>query len=119
MGTISKTVQYHMESFWQKQIRLEQLTQRECVNAENYFPELDIKYWTAELNLPAVVKPQIDRTAATPSLTTYREHRQNLDIFQGQSQMPQVTPQPGITQMMLGSETPKRQIFIAVLSTFV
>jgi hypothetical protein len=119
MGTISKTVQYHMQSFWQKLIRLEELTQRACVNAENYFHESDIKYGTAELNLPAVVKPQIDRTAATPSLTTCREHRQNVDIFRGQSQMPPLTTQPGITQMMLRSETPKPQRIIAVLSTVV
>jgi hypothetical protein len=63
-------VQHHMESFWQKQMRLNELTQLGWGDAANYFRERDMRYGTAELKVPAVVKPQIDTTAATPSPIT-------------------------------------------------
>jgi len=50
-----------------------------------------MKYGTAELKVPAVVKPQIDMTAATPSLSTFGELMHTLDIVCRQSQMPAVT----------------------------
>jgi hypothetical protein len=37
MGTISKTVQYHMESICQKQMRLHELTQPGWGDVANYF----------------------------------------------------------------------------------
>jgi hypothetical protein len=40
-----------------------------------------MKYRTAELKVLAVVKPQIDTTAATPSPTTVGEHMQTLEII--------------------------------------
>jgi hypothetical protein len=46
-----------------------------------------MKYGTAKLRVQAVVMPQIDTIAATPSPTTAGEHVQTLDIFLGQSQM--------------------------------
>jgi len=55
-------------------MRLDELTQQGLGDAANYFHERDIKYGTAELKAPAVVKPQINMTAATPSLTTVGEH---------------------------------------------
>jgi len=74
MGTISKTVQHHMESFWQKQMRLDELTQPGWRDAANYSHDRDIKYGTAELKVLAVVKDQIDTTAATPS----RQHLESI-----------------------------------------
>jgi len=74
MGSISKTVQNGMVRFWQKQIRLEQLTQPGCGDAAGYFHKWDMKYVTAELKVPAVVKPQMDTSAATSCLTTFGEH---------------------------------------------
>jgi len=94
MGTISKTVQHCMESFRQMQMRLDELTQPGWGDAANYFCERDMKYRTAELKVPAVVKQQIDTTAATPSLTTCEEHMQTLEIVSGQSHMPSVTSRP-------------------------
>jgi len=88
MGTISKMVQHHMESFRQKQLRLDELTQRGCGDAADYFCKGDMKYGTTELKIPAVGKPQEDSTAATPSPTTFGELMQALDIVPGQSQMP-------------------------------
>jgi len=75
-----------------------------------------MQYGTAELKVPAVVKPQTDTTAATASPTTVGEHMQTPDIVQGQLQMPAVTSQPGIGQLRLGLEKPQCKKFIPVLS---
>ena len=80
MGTITKTVQHCMESFRQKQMRLNELTQPRWGDAANYFRERDMRYGTAELKVLAVVKPQIDTTTATPSLITVGEHMQTPEI---------------------------------------
>jgi len=80
MGTISKTIQHHVESFRQKQMMLDELTQLGWGDAANYFCERHMKYETTELMVPAVVTPQIDITAATPSPTTFGEHMHTVDI---------------------------------------
>jgi len=107
MGTITNTVQHCMESFRQKQMRLDELTQPGWGNAANYFCERYMRYGTAELMVPAVIKPHIDSTTATPSPITVGEHMQTPDIVRGQSEMPAVTPRPGSSQMSLGSEKPQ------------
>jgi hypothetical protein len=107
MGTISKTVQHRMESFAQKQLRLDELKQPGWGDVADYFRERDMQFRTAELKIPAVGKPQEDSTAATPSPTTFGELMQALDIVPGQSQMPQVTSRQGTSQMRLGSEKPQ------------
>jgi len=115
MGTITKTVQHGMESFRQKQMRLDELTQPGWGDAANYFRERDMRYGTAELMVLAVVKPQIDSTTATPSPITVGEHMQTPEIVRGQSEMPAVTSQPGSSQMRLGSEKPQSHKFIPVV----
>ena len=115
MGTITKTVQHRMESFRQKQMRLDELTQPGWGDAANYFRERDMRYGTAELKVPAVVKPQIETTAATPSPITVGEHMQTPEIVRGQSEMPAVTSRPGSIPMRLGFEKPQAQIFIPIL----
>jgi len=107
MGTISKMVQHRMESFRQKQLRLDELTQPGWGDAADHFRERDMKYGTTELMIPAVGKPQEDLTAATPSPTTFGELMQALDIVPGQSQMPQVMSRQVHRQMRLGSEKPQ------------
>jgi len=107
MGTISQTVQHRLESFRQKQMKLDRLTQPGWGDASNYFGARDMKYGTTELRVPAVVQPQIDTTAATLSPTTFREHVQTLDIVRGQSPMTAVTSRPGSSQMRLGLEKPQ------------
>ena len=116
MGTISKTVQHAIESFRQNQMRIDELSQPGWWDAANYFRERDMKYGTAELNVPAVVTPWIDTTAATASPTTAEEHMQTLDIVRGQSGMPAVSSQPGSSQMRLRLEKPQSNKFIPVLS---
>ena len=114
LGTISKTEQHRMKSFRQKQMRLDELAQPGLGDTANYFHERDMMYGTAELKVPAVVKHQIDTTAATPPPTAFGEHMQTLDIIRGQSQMPAVTSRPGSSQMRLRSENPQLHQFLLV-----
>jgi len=97
-------------------MRLDELTQPGWGDAANNFSQRDMKYWTAELKVLAVVKPQIGMTAATPSPTTFGELMQTFDIVRGQSQMPAVTSRPGRSQMWLRSGNPQSPKFILVLS---
>jgi len=55
MGPISKKVQHLRESFRQKQMRLDELTQQGLGDAANFFRERDMKYGTAILNILAVI----------------------------------------------------------------
>jgi hypothetical protein len=116
MGTITKMVQHRTESFREEQMRLDELTQPGWGDSANYFRERDMRYGTADLMVPAVVKPQTDSTTATPSPITVGEHMQPLEIVRGQSKMPAVTSRPGSSQMRLGSEKPQSHKFIPVLS---
>jgi hypothetical protein len=116
MGTINKTVQHGMESFRQKQMRLDELTQPGWGDAANYFRERDMTYGTAQLEVPAVVKPQIETTAATLSSITVGQHMQTPEIVRGKSDMAAVASRPGSTQMRLVAEKPQSHKFISVLS---
>jgi len=116
MGTISKTVQHRLESFRQKRMKPDELTQPVWVDAANYYWEMDMKYGTTELRLPADVKLQIATTEPITSPRTFGEHMQTLDIVRGQSPRPAVTLRPGSSQMRLGSEKPQSQKFIPVTS---
>jgi len=91
MGTISKTVQHHMESFWHKPMSLDELMQCGYGDVADYFCERDMKYRITEFKVPAVVKPQTVTTAATPSSIAFGKLMQTLQIIPGQSQMLQVT----------------------------
>ena len=107
MGTISETVQHQIESVRQKRMRLDELMQPGRGDAADYFREGDMEYRTTELKVPAVVQPQIDSTAATPSQTTFEELMQVLDIIPRQSHMPQATSRQGSSQMRLGLDKPQ------------
>jgi len=111
MGTITEPVQHRMESIRQKQMRLDELTQPGWGDAANYFREEDMRYGTAELNVLAVFKPQIDTTTATQSPITVGEHMQTPEIVRGQSEMPAVTSRPGSSQIRLGWEKPQSHKF--------
>ena len=115
IGTIPQTVQHRMESFRQKQMRLDQQTQPGWGDAADIFCARDMKYRTPELKVPAVLNPQTDSTAATPSPTTFGERMQAFDIVPGQSQMPQVTSRQGSSQMRLCSEQPQADNHIVAL----
>jgi hypothetical protein len=83
MGTMCRTVQYRIQSLRQKPMNLDELMQPGWGDAANYFIETDMKYGTAKLMVLAVLKYQIDTTAATPSPTTFGEHMLNLEIVSG------------------------------------
>jgi len=85
MGTITRMVQHHMQSFRHKQMKLDEVRQPGWGDTANYFRERDTKYGMTELRVPAVVTPPTDTTAATPSPTTFGEHMQVLDIVPRQS----------------------------------
>jgi hypothetical protein len=91
-----------MKSVPQKEVTLDELIEPGWGDAADYMHERCIKYGTAELMVPAIVKPQTDPTAAIPLPTTFGELMQMLDISPGQSQMPLGTSQPGSSQMGLG-----------------
>jgi len=103
MGTITKTVQQRMESFRQKQMKLDELTQPRWEDAADYFRERDKKYGTSELRVPAVVQPQTNDDAPAPPPTTFGELMESLDIVPGILQRPQGTSRPGSSHIRLGS----------------
>jgi hypothetical protein len=71
LGTISKTEQRHMESFRQKQIKIDKLMQPGEGDAADCIRQSEMKYGMTELKVLAVGKPQTDTTAATPSPTMF------------------------------------------------
>jgi len=107
MGTITKTVQPRMESFRQKQMKLDKLTQPQWEDAADYFSERDMMYCTSELRVPAVVQPQTNHDTPAPPPTTFGEFVESLDIVPGISQRLQGTSRPGSNHIRLGSEKPQ------------
>jgi len=107
MSTISQTVQYRMERFWQKQMKLDELTQPHNGDAADYLRERDKKYWTTELKVLAVVQPQTADDAASSVPTTFSEPLETLHCVPGEFQMPQGTPRPGSSHMRLRSQKPQ------------
>jgi len=104
-----------MESFRQKQMRLDELMQPGWGDKADYFCQRDMKYRMTELKVPAVVKPPTDTTPATTSLTTFGELMQDLNIIPGLSQMLQVTSRQGSCRMRLGSVKPEADNHIVSL----
>jgi len=88
-------------------MRLEELTQPGWGEAANYFGVRDRKYVTAKLKVPAVVMPQTDMPAATPSPTTFEELMQTLDIDCKQPQMPALSSGLESSQIRLWLEKPQ------------
>jgi hypothetical protein len=103
MGKISKTVQQHMESLRQKQMKRDGLTQPGWEDGADYFRERNKKYGTAELSVLVIVQPQTDNDASAPPPTTFGELMERLDIVPGISQMPQGTSRPGSSHIRLRS----------------
>ena len=107
IGTITNMVQQRMESFRQKQMKLDELTQPGWEHAADYFCERDEKYGTSELRVPAVVKLQTNDDALAPPPTTFAELMESLDIVPGILQRPQGTSRPGSSHIRLGSVEPQ------------
>jgi len=110
MGTITNTVQQRMERFWQKQMKLDELTQPGWDDAADYFCERDMKYGTSELRVAAVVQLQTNDDAPAPPTTTFRELMESVNIVPGISQRPQGTSRPGSSHIRLGSVKPQSKL---------
>jgi hypothetical protein len=83
MGTITKMVQQRMETFRQKQMKLDELAQPGWEDAADSFCERDKMYGTAELRVPVIVQPQPDDDASAPPPTTFGVLMERLDIVPG------------------------------------
>jgi len=105
-----------MERFPQKQMKLDKLTQPGWGDAAVHFCERDKKYGTAELRVPAVVKPQTHHDVAAPALPTFGELMESVDIVPARSQKLQGTSRPGSSHMRLGSGKPKSDTSIPSLA---
>jgi len=103
MGTVSKSVPRRMETFCQKQMKLDELTQLGWKDVDNYFCKREKKYGTSELKVPAVIKSQTDHVAAAPSPISLGELLETLHIVPGISPMLQCTCRPGSSHMRVGS----------------
>jgi len=117
MGTISKTVQHRMESFRQKQMRLDELTQPGWEDAADYFRERDKEAGTAKLRVPVVIPPQTDEAVSAPPPTTFGQLMERFDIVPAISHMPQGTAQPEICHIRPGSVKPQSNTTISGLET--
>ena len=84
MGTMSKMVQHRMDSFRQKQMRLDKLMQPGQGEAADYFREREIKYGMTKWIVLAIMKAQTETPGATPLLTTFGKLMQTYDIVPGQ-----------------------------------
>jgi hypothetical protein len=91
IGTITKLVEQCMQRFWQRQMKLNELTQLGYDDAADYFREGEKKYATSDLMVLAVVQPQLDDDTMAPALGTFGEHMECVDIVPRKSQMPQGT----------------------------
>jgi len=107
IGTITKKVQQRMESYRQKQMKLDELTQPGWEDAAEYIRQRDKKYGTFELRVQAVVQSQTNDDAPAPPPTTFGELMESFDIVPGISQRPQGTSGPGWSHIRLGSVKPQ------------
>ena len=112
MSTITKTVQQRMESFRQKQMKLDELTQPRQKDAADHFRERDKKYATSELRVPAVVQQQTNVDAPASLPTTFGELMERRGIVPGISQRPQGTSRPESSHIRLGLVKPQSKSII-------
>ena len=108
-GTISKTIQHHMECFRQEPMKLDKWMQPGWGDPADYFHESNMKCGITELNVPAVIQPHMVDDAASSTPTTSGEPIETLDSVPGKTQMPEVISQPGCSGMRLGSRKPQTQ----------
>jgi hypothetical protein len=103
MGTITKTVQQHMERCQHMHMMLDELTQPRREDTAAYFWEHDRKNGTSKWSVPAVVQPQMNTDSPAPPVTTFGEHMESLDSVPGISHWPQGTARSGSSHSRLGS----------------
>jgi hypothetical protein len=107
MGTITKTVQQHMERFRQREMKFDEMTQPGWEDVADYFREQDKKYGTTEFMVPAIVQLHTNDDTPAPPPGIFGELMESLDIVPGISQRPQGTSRPGSSHIRLGSVKPQ------------
>jgi len=70
MDTLSRMEQHHIDSFLRKQGRIDNGSQPGWRVEAEYFCGRVLMCWTTHMNVPAVLTPHTDTTAATHSPTT-------------------------------------------------
>jgi len=103
IGTISETVQTCMEHFWQKQMKVDELTRSGSGDPADYFSERGEKNGMICGKVPAVMQPRPANDAGSSAPTTFSEPMETDDSGTGKLQMPQVTSRPGSSHKRLGS----------------
>jgi len=106
MGTITTTVQQHMEAFQQKQMTLDELTQPGWEDSADYFRERDEKCGTSKLRVLTVVQQQTYDDAPAPPPTTFGGLMESVDIVPRIWQSDQGTPLPGSSHVRPRSVKP-------------
>jgi len=106
MGTMTKTVPQRMESFRQKQMKLDKLTQPGWEDTADSFRETDKKNGISQLRVSAVVQPQTDKDAVAPEPTTVAELIECVYIVPTILEMLQGTSQPGSSDITICSLKP-------------
>ena len=106
MHTIPNTVQHCMESFLQKQMKLDKLMHPGCGEEADLFRERDQKYGMTQLKVLAVVQSPMDDHAASSAPMKYGEPMETLDSVPAKSQMLQVTSQPGGSHIRVCAQKP-------------
>jgi len=109
MGTITKTIQQHMERFRQKQMKFDELTQPRWEDVADYFGERDKMYGISKLRVPPVVQPQTNDDGLPHPLTTFAELMESLDIVPGISHG---TSRPQSSHIRRGSVKPQSKLSI-------
>jgi len=98
-------------------MKLDELTQTGWADADDYFLQTDLKYGTAEMKIPAVVKPEQDELTATPAPTTFGELMETLHIVPEYRKWHQglFTKKLSFEKKRLGSGKPQSRIHIVYL----
>jgi len=115
MGTITKTILQHIERFRQKQMKLDEWTQLGWEDAADYFHGSDKENGTSQFSVAAVVQSQRDDDAAAPSLQTFGEPMESLEIVLGILEMLKGTSRPGSSHNSLGAVKPQSNTSISGL----
>jgi hypothetical protein len=94
MGTITKTVQYHMERSQQKTMKLDELAHPGWDDSADYFHALAKMFRTSETRVPAGAQRRQNEDTSAPPPATFGQLMENIGIVSGMSQTPQWTFRP-------------------------
>jgi hypothetical protein len=106
-----------METFWQKEMKVDELTQPGWEDAAYYFHERGTMYGTSELRVPAVVKQQTDHDSEAPAQITFGRLMVCFNIIPGKYHRMRGSSRPGKIHTLIGSRKPQSNTCMPTLST--